>query len=492
MADSFLLTQRTPPRGFTDSDNSTIHLTPIINFDNIEKENSEMDVIDTFLTHRNSKSCIAPRKRKHSGLQSEAEIQTLKERMVTLEKTVEDLATLIKEKDRLNKEEMTAPTKLTTETESGDQEDELNDLLNITKNNRDNFYLMYGELKAKRSHFTNEQLSQKLADGEFILFKELRAKLTAWVKTGLGLSRQLEQFIAPTYNPDNIPPLLTIRSLAISLNNDFELYLHEIDQLRRNLLIKVVTEANTKLAILNIETRTMIEQLGDTEAAVIIAKAFKAATQAGSYLYKQRNAQTTTQEIGPRGGHESSTYTLPIQQQRTQINQEMQQQRPFTKPLYSQVVATDSNTSAAARDKPTYRGATGNWRLDRDPSNSPNYRHTNRFEPKTQRERNNKPYNNHTRTDNRSAFFPSASSQGIPPPRPGPTQDQTNMLMQPASTVLTTHPHEPNLPGPTNTSATREQTIVQKEPQGRRESETTYTQNYTNTDIGRDYSTRRN
>ena len=57
---------------------------------------------------------------------------------------------------------------------------------------------MYGELKAKRSHFTNEQLSQKLADGEFTLFKELRAKLTAWVKTGLGLSRQLEQFIAPT------------------------------------------------------------------------------------------------------------------------------------------------------------------------------------------------------------------------------------------------------------------------------------------------------
>jgi len=101
MANSLPLTQRTPPQGSMDSDISTIQLTPIFNFRNSGKDNSENDVLDTFLAPRNSKSCIGPKKRRHSGVYSEMEILALKERMETLEKTVEDLTTFIKEKDGL-------------------------------------------------------------------------------------------------------------------------------------------------------------------------------------------------------------------------------------------------------------------------------------------------------------------------------------------------------------------------------------------------------
>ena len=99
MANSLSLTQRTPPHGMTDSDASTIQLTPRQNFRNLEKEHSEMDLLDTFLTNRNSKSCIATRKRKLSGAckESEAEILAMRERIEKLERTVNDLAILMKE-----------------------------------------------------------------------------------------------------------------------------------------------------------------------------------------------------------------------------------------------------------------------------------------------------------------------------------------------------------------------------------------------------------
>lgn len=299
---------------------------------------------------------------------------------------------------------------------------------------------MYGDLKSKRNQYTNEQLSQKLADGEFTLFKELRTKLTAWVKTGLGVSRQLEQFYTPTQNPDTIPPLLTIRSLAVGLNNEYEQYLNEIDYLRRNLLIWVITEANTKLTLLNTETRTMLDQLGDTEAAVVIAKAFKAATQAGSYLFKQKNIQPTTQETGSRADHGPLPHTMPSQPQMTQTNHEIQQQRLVTRSLYSQVVGTNTNTSATARNYTTYRGTTANWRQGRDSSNSPFNRRSDRFEPKPQREMSTKTYHNYTRTENRPPYQPPGSSQEMLPPRPGPTQDQPKSLLQLAPIKQITHP----------------------------------------------------
>ena len=75
MASDFPLTHRTPPQGHNDSDNSTIHLTPILNFTHLESNDREMDILNTFLLHKKSRSCIGPKKRKLSETQKESEAE---------------------------------------------------------------------------------------------------------------------------------------------------------------------------------------------------------------------------------------------------------------------------------------------------------------------------------------------------------------------------------------------------------------------------------
>ena len=237
----------------------------------------------------------------------------------------------------------------------------------------------------------------------------------------------------------------------------------------------------------------MLDQLGETEATVVIAKAFKAATQAGSYLYKQKNLQPTTHETGQREEHGHMSHTFPIQPQITQVNRDTLQLQPGTKPLYSQVVGTNTNQSATITDNSGHRGSTSNWRRGREASYSPFYRQTEGFELKQQRETGTKSHHNNTRTEYRPPYHPPATSQEMLPPRLGLTQDQPSSLLHLASPKPNTHPREPGPPKPSSSYTTRDQTNLQGEPQRRSDLEAnTRTRNSTNTDLGRDNTTKQN
>ena len=59
-----------------------------------------------------------------------------------------------------------------------------------------------------------DDLYKKLSIDDFNSFKELRNKLTFWVKIGLGASRQLEELNLPIHKPVPRPPLLTKGHMA--------------------------------------------------------------------------------------------------------------------------------------------------------------------------------------------------------------------------------------------------------------------------------------
>lgn len=63
----------------------------------------------------------------------------------------------------------------------------------LTKETRTTFYTLFGELKSIKTKFTTDQLKLKLSDQDFSSFTEARTLLMVWLKTGLGLSRQLEE-----------------------------------------------------------------------------------------------------------------------------------------------------------------------------------------------------------------------------------------------------------------------------------------------------------
>lgn len=55
-----------------------------------------------------------------------------------------------------------------------------------TKKERDYFYAIYGKLKELKLKFSKDELNRKLSINDFNAFRELRNKLTFWVKIGLG------------------------------------------------------------------------------------------------------------------------------------------------------------------------------------------------------------------------------------------------------------------------------------------------------------------
>ena len=80
---------------------------------------------------------------------------------------------------------------------------------NLTKTEIGTFYQVYGKLKNLKQKFTREQLNERLTNEDFQLFKEMRNKITFWVKIGLGLSRQLEELLLPAHKTVPKPALLT-------------------------------------------------------------------------------------------------------------------------------------------------------------------------------------------------------------------------------------------------------------------------------------------
>lgn len=132
-------------------------------------------------------------------------------------------------------------------------------LIQVTKNTKDEFYNLYGTLKNCNIHFTKEQLNSRFTKHYIDSFRDRRTKLTNWMKMGLALSQQLAEWQKPHPVTDDYYPLLTIRSMSVSCREEYSNYLHTAETLRQSLQEKIILEASQCLQILNLETRNILD-----------------------------------------------------------------------------------------------------------------------------------------------------------------------------------------------------------------------------------------
>ena len=361
-------------------------MTPILNLSNLDSEDKDMDVLDSFLFQNQSKSVGGLKKRKLDSILTDSgtDLLVLKEKLERLENTVKNLAKEVKNSNKRGMDIVDSRTHQTEGTELSDQEDQFDYLQRQTKQNRDEFYKIYGIFKTERNNYTKEQLNERLIDSDFAKFKELRTLLTGWIKMGLGLSRQLELFCSPPSDQTNSQPLLTIRNLATCFGNDYTQYQSEVDGLRRAMLSKLILEANNRLAVFNTEILKAMEELKDTNARKIIIKAFKAASQAGSYLFKQKPQYSASQDTKQREELRQDTSNSVAQPLENQIYHTMDQHTD-SRPLYSHVVNPDRHNIPLNRNDRGFKNSTNNWRrVGNSPYNFTN-RHSEDTIPKQQR-----------------------------------------------------------------------------------------------------------
>lgn len=132
-----------------------------------------------------------------------------------------------------------------------EMEIEEKDINTETKENRAEFYSLYGNLKKIKSIFNYESVTQKLSTSNFETFKVARYEITAWLKTDLALSRQLEDFNQDLEEPEPYFPLLSLKSLAVPFAEEVEAFFFARSDLKRKLQIKLTQDATKKLADLN-------------------------------------------------------------------------------------------------------------------------------------------------------------------------------------------------------------------------------------------------
>ena len=362
-----LLTPRTPT-GKTGNPKGPVVATPVLNLfsaqPDIEKDGDNIDAFIEDIFTKPSGHHTNPKKRKiddDEGVSS-SDFKQLLERMNYLELLVNGLKTTQLEREK-TANIMTRPEQNTNNMDTTEP-DLVNDLKLLTKETRDAFYKLYGHLKTNKLPFSKEQLNTRLTDKDFELFKEIRTHLTAWLKTGLALSRQLEDLSLPNPEIDTVPPLLTIRTIANSFEQQYQEYLLNIDAQRKELLKNIILDANTRLQILNKETNALLEKTNDTNLCRIVAKAFKSATQAGSYLFKQKRTDTelenrtqSTHTNKTRTEHLDDTHPPSdnIYQNPTETHTLPSSQ---TRPLYSNVLTRQKpipSMSPVGNIRPLYR-----------------------------------------------------------------------------------------------------------------------------------------
>src|SRR5688572_18965355 len=125
---------------------------------------------------------------------------------------------------------------------------------------------------------------------------ESRGLLTSWLKTGLALSRQLEEFNGSETKIETEIPLLTIKSFAIHFNEKLGDYTAQINSLKKSFYRGIIEEANIKLISLNSEVNKLMHSRSDQEFRTIIAKAFKTAVNASAYLFRNNHKETQQSE----------------------------------------------------------------------------------------------------------------------------------------------------------------------------------------------------
>src|SRR6218665_715949 len=130
---------------------------------------------------------INPKKRKMaSPLMTEDHYMEILHRISTLENNMKELTGLV-QTDRPNTYQSNSvqvgyPDNLA----SGELYQRFE---HLTKSERQSFYTNYGKLKTLKQSFTKDQLNKKLSMEDFNSFKQIRNKLTFWLKVGLVVSR---------------------------------------------------------------------------------------------------------------------------------------------------------------------------------------------------------------------------------------------------------------------------------------------------------------
>jgi hypothetical protein len=166
------------------------------------------------------------------------------------------------------------------------KETNTDDIHNATKENRNTFYSLFGKFKTIKQAFTKDQLKARLPDQDFQKFKDVRTKLTNWLKTGLAISRQIEILNARETPQINLPPLLTLKHFASTFGPQFEELKEAWIRGRDNLYRDVILEANNKLSALNDDISELLNYNNLISSDLINAKAFKSASFSAGYLFK--------------------------------------------------------------------------------------------------------------------------------------------------------------------------------------------------------------
>lgn len=155
-----------------------------------------------------------------------------------------------------------------------------------TKKERDYFYAIYGKLKELKLKFSKDELNRKLSINDFNAFRELRNKLTFWVKIGLGASRQLEELALPIHKTVPRPPLLTTGYMAKLFELQTKTYLEEIASSRIKFYEPMFLETKKLLTKLNTEIMDLITETSTNQLEIILAKAFRSAVAGSNDLFK--------------------------------------------------------------------------------------------------------------------------------------------------------------------------------------------------------------
>lgn len=165
-----------------------------------------------------------------------------------------------------------------------------------TREPRNTFYTLYGELKTIKTDFSRGQLAYALTENDFNTFKTTRTELTTWLKTGQALSRQLLEDLNYSHmEPEPYTPLLMLRTMAVTHSEEFTVY-EETRKAQRHVFIgKLILNANSQLISMNEKVAAVMSNLKETGTNIVLAKAFKAVSNASSYLLKPTN-KTETRE----------------------------------------------------------------------------------------------------------------------------------------------------------------------------------------------------
>lgn len=156
----------------------------------------------------------------------------------------------------------------------------------LTKQERETFYSIYGKLKELKQNFSKDELNKRLSTEDFNSFKELRNKLSFWVKMGLGASRQLEELNMPIHRTVPKPPLLTTGHMARLFERETDIYLRDMTRIRLTFYYGIFQETKKILAKLNEEITILLTNASTNSHKVVLAKAFRSAVAGSNDLFK--------------------------------------------------------------------------------------------------------------------------------------------------------------------------------------------------------------